>query len=291
MKIKDFIKKIFLPDALASKSTDLWVRSKFGQKDPSKLQEELMKAQAENESVRASTKQELYKATTDLDTHRLPDVISKAQSDSLVKSNLHVNKITEDVKSLSNKLEDSSLSEIDRMNYQAHYNCKVVELTKALKKYTAELREFTAKAKGDLVDNLAASSSSNNVGDVSSTKNLESSNVLDNTEVQQSCTQGYFIELKDLVSKELENLSPEEFYCFIILMVFILIFVGLLIVTTILFGPSLIDYFNLEQRLPKLAKFLKLRQIIDKYNLYLIIFIIIYLIVIYFIFLNLYIFI
>ena len=39
MKIKDFIKKIFLPDALASKSTDLWVRSKFGQKDPSKLQE------------------------------------------------------------------------------------------------------------------------------------------------------------------------------------------------------------------------------------------------------------
>ena len=74
-------------------------------------------------------------------------------------------------------------------------------------------------------------------------------------------------------------------------MVFILIFVGLLIITTILLGPSLIDYFNLEQRLPKLAKFLKLRQTIDKYNLYLIIFIIIYLIVIYYILLNLYMFI
>ena len=288
MKIKDFVKKNLSPEAIASKSTDLWVKAKFGHKNPSDLQQELMKAQAENESVRASTQQELSEATTESNADRIPDVIS--QSESIIKNKLRVNKLTEDVDSLSKKLEDSSLSEIDRMDCQAHYNCKVVELTKAFKKYTAELREFTAKTKGDLVDNLAASSSSNNVGEVSSTKNLKSYNVLDNTEVKKSCTNEFLIELKDLVSKELEKLSPEEFYCFIFLMVFILIFVGLLIITTILLGPSLIDYFNLEQRLPKLAKFLKLRQTIDKYNLYLIIFIIIYLIVIYYILLHLYMF-
>nr|YP_009690317.1 hypothetical protein Fomme_000087 [Fomitiporia mediterranea]QEG57097.1 hypothetical protein Fomme_000087 [Fomitiporia mediterranea] len=269
MNIKDFLRKYLLPDALACKSTDLWVRARFGQKDPSALQQDLVKVQAENESVRASTLQELSEATTDLDTTHIPEIIFNARTISLDKSNQRVKFLKEAVESLSNKLEDSSLSEVERLKFQSYYNCKVSELISAFNKNTAEIREFTAKVKGDVVDHLAASSSSNNVGDVSSTKNLESSSVLDNKDVKNSSFSDYLIELKDLVSKELDKLSPEQLYCFTIFMGFILIFVGLLFITTIFLGQSLIDYFNLEHRSPKLAKFLKLRQTIDKYYLYL----------------------
>lgn len=115
-------------------------------------------------------------------------------------------------------------------------------------------------------------------------KEIES---LDSTNVKENNNLESFSELKEIVNNELANLSSEQLCCFANLMGFIMIFGGMLSVTSILFGQYLIEYFNLEKRYPKLAKYLKLRQTVEKYYLIINI-VIIYFIIIYYIVLNFY---
>ena len=112
-----------------------------------------------------------------------------------------------------------------------------------------------------------------------------SSSPFNPTEADQSSVLGAFFEFKDFFSNELASLSSEQLCCLCNTMGFIMVFGGMVTVTSILFGQYLIDYFNLEKRYPKLARYLKLKQTLNKY--YLIFNIIyIYLILILFIVLN-----
>lgn len=115
------------------------------------------------------------------------------------------------------------------------------------------------------------------------------SNVVNLPEMKKSNLFGYLSEMKESIESFLATLSTEQLGCISNLMGLVKIFGGMLSITTILFSQYFIDSFKLEERFPKLAKFLKLRQTIDKY--YLIFnFVLIYLILILYVALNVFMF-
>lgn len=115
------------------------------------------------------------------------------------------------------------------------------------------------------------------------------SNVVNLPEMKKSNLFGYLSEMKESIESFLATLSTEQLGCISNLMGLVKIFGGMLSITTILFSQYFIDSFKLEERFPKQAKFLKLRQTIDKY--YLIFnFVLIYLILILYVALNVFMF-
>lgn len=289
MKIREILRKYLVPGALVGIGTGQWVIFRFGPDNPSVLQQELQRVRADSAAARVSKANELAETVKELEGHQSPDTILKARSCSLVESNQRVTDLTDKVDEISTKLQDRGLSDFVRKDPHRVSEYKVRELTRATKEDTKEVNEFAAKVQGGAIESPPATSSSNVGGSVSetTTNTVESSTVLESTNVKESSLFSYLIDMKELVSKELANLSSEQLCCFTNLMGFIMIFGGLFSITTILLGQYLIDYFNLEDRYPKLVKFLKLRQTIDKYYLIINI-ILIYLIIIYYIVLNFY---
>lgn len=115
------------------------------------------------------------------------------------------------------------------------------------------------------------------------------SNVVNLPEMKKSNLFGYLSEMKESIESFLATLSTEQLGCISNLMGLVKIFGGMLSITTILFSQYFIDSFKLEERFPKLAKYLKFRQTIDKY--YLIFnFVLIYLILILYVALNVFMF-
>lgn len=105
----------------------------------------------------------------------------------------------------------------------------------------------------------------------------------------ESSVLGAFSEFKEFLSKELSQLTGEELGLLSNALGFILVFSFFTTVVFIIIGESIIKYFKLELKFPKLAKIIKIRS---TFNVYYLIFniIIIYSILIFFICINLYMF-
>lgn len=103
---------------------------------------------------------------------------------------------------------------------------------------------------------------------------------------------GLFGPFSDFIVKYrefLSHLSSEELACITNLLGFLMIFGGMTSITSILFGEYILNYFKLESKWPKLAKYIKLKQKVNKY--YLIFnFFMVYLIIFAFVIINLFMF-
>ena len=97
-------------------------------------------------------------------------------------------------------------------------------------------------------------------------------------------------DMRSAYKEFLGSLSTEELCCLSNLIGFLMVLGGLVSITFILFGDYLINYFKLEERFPKLAKYIQLRQKIQRYTLIFHMFMV-YLILIVFIIINAYMFI
>ena len=109
-------------------------------------------------------------------------------------------------------------------------------------------------------------------------------------EINQSNILGTLSDMRSGYKEFLGSLSTEELCCLSNLIGFLMVLGGLVSITFILFGDYLINYFKLEERFPKLAKYIQLRQKIQRYTLIFHMFMV-YLILIVFIIINAYMFI
>lgn len=114
-------------------------------------------------------------------------------------------------------------------------------------------------------------------GHVDSTENM--------SDINESNVLGSFTELMDAIKNELSNLSSEQLACLFNSIGFFMIFTAFSSIIIILFGEYLINKLKLETRFPRLAKYIKIRQTLNKYYLFFNI-LLIYLIIIIFIFIN-----
>lgn len=292
--MRTFLKKYLFPGSLAAMSTVpsvQWIRSRFGTDNPSVAQQHIAEAylktkEIENQAI--SLLDELIE-NQNFKTSVTAQALSVKDTNQLVE-----NKLSE-LKKISDQLMESGLTPNEQANLMNSLKDSARELIILSKNNVNLVQELVSKAtEASKAKNSDATSSSNIVSDgfnVTTSKVEENINqVLDSTNVKESGFLDYFLEFKEIVSNELASLSAEQLGCFTNIMGFIMIFGGMVTITSILFGQYLIDYFNLEKRYPKLAKFLKLKAIADKYYLISNI-IIIYLIIIFFIVLNLYMFI
>lgn len=110
------------------------------------------------------------------------------------------------------------------------------------------------------------------------------------SDVQESNIFESLFELKYAFQEELASLSGEQLACLSNLFALILIFGCMTSITSVLYGEYLIKYFKIEDRFPKIAKFINFRR---KMNNYYLIgnFIFIYLIIFIYVTINLFMFI
>ena len=108
-------------------------------------------------------------------------------------------------------------------------------------------------------------------------------------DVNQSSVLGSFFELRESAREELSQFSSEQLCCLTNAIGFLFLLVIIFSISTIIFGEYLIKYFKLEERFPKLAKYLKIRQSFSKF--YVISYVVLlYIITIFFVCVNLFMF-
>lgn len=308
MKTRNFIVKYLLPVSLTARNTDQRTLSSFSKENPTLLEQRSLREVELNKKIRAKN-EELNQM---LETLREPQVIVAPRLQAVADSHYKAEaKRTEFVVG-QQELAQPILSETEQAKLKRFVDLSLEEAIRAVRKNNQEITSFkhttlfkgqakkslsnASSNKGNIIIITSASESTGEV--VETTSNLKdtmlntvetTSNTVNLPETSESNLFGYLSELKEGIESLLAALSTEQLGCISNLMGFVMIFGGMLSITTILFSQYFIDGFKLEERFPKLAKYLKLRQTIDKY--YLIFnFVLIYLILIFYIALNLFMF-
>lgn len=186
---------------------------------------------------------------------------------------------------LSNTAEDAKSSILSEINH-------LTDLTNSeLKKCIDASRELNNKIRQLSSNNTTSSHQAvegvSNQSNVTSSQNIDTN--LDLSNIQESNVLGPLYDFIDAYQKGLSTLSAEQLGCLSNTIGFILVLSAFTSIVTILFGEYLVQKLQLETRLPKLARYLKMRQKINKYFiLYNVIFI--YFILIAYICLNVFMF-
>lgn len=113
----------------------------------------------------------------------------------------------------------------------------------------------------------------------------QSITIIYDSNVSNSSILGGFTGLTEEFKKFLSTLSSEELACLFNSFGFLMIFFSFTNIVTVLFGDFIINKLQLENIFPRLAKYLKLRQTINKYFLTFNI-LLVYLIILIFIYVN-----
>ena len=296
--IRDIFKKYLLPGVLAGMTADSWHQSRFGSQSPT-----VVKAERDAFIAKFNVAQdELSKTVKTLQDYQNHDVILRAKAHSITEANNIVKSKVMEIGDIKSKLMEAGLADSQRFDLLRQLDQKNIEFLNLIKEHTNSMIEFTNEVKkgsnlnlisnqSDIVSN-SVNTSQNKVLDstnklVDSTDNVVSSTELSSTDVKQSSVLGSLSEMKVVINEELATLSSEQLGCLTNLLGFIMILGGMVTITLVLFGEYLINYFKLDQRYPKLVKYIKLRQTFNKYYLIINI-IIIYLILILYIVLNFY---
>nr|YP_010130255.1 hypothetical protein KQ422_mgp043 [Clavaria fumosa]QPZ51157.1 hypothetical protein [Clavaria fumosa] len=294
--IRDIFKKYLLPGVLVGMSADSWHQSRFGSQSPT-----VVKAERDEFIAKFNAAQDdLSKTVKTLQDYQNHDVILRAKAHSITEANNIVKSKVMEIGEIKSKLMEAGLWDSQRFDLLRQLDQKNSEFLNLIKEHTNSMIEFTNEVKkesnlisnqSDIVSN-SVNTYQNKVLDftnkvVDSTDNVVSSTELSSTDIKQSSVLGSLSEMKVVINEELATLSSEQLGCLTNLLGFIMILGGMVTITLILFGEYLINYFKLDQRYPKLVKYIKLRQTFNKYYLIINI-IIIYLILILYIVLNFY---
>lgn len=108
-------------------------------------------------------------------------------------------------------------------------------------------------------------------------------------DILESNILGPYFEMMEAYKEFLSTLSSEQLCCLSNTVGFFIILVVIHSITTTLLGNKIISYFNLENKYPKISKYLKYREKMGNYYIIFSMFMI-YLVSIYYICLNLYMF-
>nr|YP_009652982.1 hypothetical protein [Taiwanofungus camphoratus]QCG70020.1 hypothetical protein [Taiwanofungus camphoratus]UKQ56110.1 hypothetical protein [Taiwanofungus camphoratus]WRO45221.1 hypothetical protein [Taiwanofungus sp. YW-2023a] len=290
--IRDILKKYIIPGGIATMTADSWYQSRFGPNSPTVVQAEREKALANYNSAQ----EELLNTTKTLQDYQDRDVLLQAKANIISEGNNAINSKVLEIEDIKKNLMEPGLSESKKIDFQRQLDYKNSELIRSVKEHTNSMSDFTNDIKkgenlvgnqSDIVSNSVNTSQDKVLDSISK---VTDSTELDSIDVKQNNVLGSLSEIRQAINDELASLTPEELACLTNLLGFIMVLGGMITITLILFGEYLINYFKLDQRYPKLAKYIKLRQKVNKY--YLIVnFIIIYLIIIIYIVLNFYMFI
>lgn len=269
MRVKDILKKYIIPGALAGMSADSWYNSRFGSKSETVLSVERDEARTKFNKAQ----EEISNALNKLQDYRNHDLILRSKAYSISEGNHSIKTKLNEVNELKSKLMESGLSDTPKSELQLQLISKYNECFRMVKEHTDSMIDFTNEVKKETTPN--------------NLNNTLDSSELVSTDIKESNILGYLSEIKDNINSELANLSSEQLGCLTNLLGFIMILGGIYTITLILFGEYIINYFKLDERYPKLSKYILYRQTFNKY--YLIFnFIIIYLILILYIMLNFY---
>ena len=86
-------------------------------------------------------------------------------------------------------------------------------------------------------------------------------------DILESNILGPYFEMMETYKEFLSTLSSEQLCCLFNIIGFGMLLGILSSINFILFGEYLIKYFNIEERFPKIAKYIRLRQTANKYYL------------------------
>lgn len=129
----------------------------------------------------------------------------------------------------------------------------------------------------------------NEANQTKSISDMELKNAIDSVPIIRSDLSDVFYQLIDNYKEFLTTINSEQKIIIINIIGFLMLFITLINIISVLFGDYLIDKFKLESKYPKLAKFIQLRKKINesylKFNIILLFIFIIFAIII-----NLYMF-
>lgn len=297
--IKDILVKV-LPTVGLVMTIDRWINYKFT--EPKHIVE---KAELENKfNVLEKANSKLnYQVTLNQDTQNL--IRAKAISvNETTESYRTANQHVEDLLKLYKQSQENNA--LNQSEILRELNYKKAELAQIQTNFLSEHQDLTsmilrncvkANSDGSLTSQSVQASSSEasssqtteSVSNLIAKSNKGSDTSFNPTDADESSVLGPFYEFKDFFSKELSQLTAEELGLLSNALGFILLFSFFTTVVFIIIGESLIKYFKLDLRFPKLARIIKIRS---TFNAYYLIFniIIIYSIIIFFICINLYMF-
>ena len=294
MSLLEILKKYVIPTGVTAMAIDSWVHTRFGPNNPSVLKSNLLKSVSEYKANQAK----LQAAMEKVNEYQNQNVVLKGQALSISENINELQEKLDEVKKVKQELLNRGLNDIEQKDLTNKYNFLCDEFHRLTEKNTNLTNNLVDKIVK--TDSSSQSDSSSNIvpggSDITpsivtdSTVVESSSSILDSTNVKESSILEYFSEMRGVINEELASLSSEQLCCLSNALGFIMVLGGLVTITTILIGQYFIDYFKLEQRFPKLAKYIKLRQTFKKY--YLIVnLIIMFLISIFFVALNIFMFI
>lgn len=294
--IKDILKKYIIPGALAGMTADSWYQSRFGSQSAT-----VVKAERDNAITKFNaTQEELSNTLKTLTDYKNHDNILRSKAHSISDGNNLIESKLLEISNIKSKLMEVGLDDSHKSELLHQFNYKNNEFFRLVKEHTNLMNEFTNEVKkgsnlisnqNDIVNNSVITSQIkvlDSINKVTESKdNVISSTKVDFTDIKESNVLGSLSEMKEVINEELTNLSSEQLGSLTNLLGFIMILGGMITISLILFGKYIINYFKLEEKYPKLAKYIRLRQTFNKYYLIINI-IIIYLILILYIVLNFY---
>ena len=289
MRLKDFLFKYVIPSGVGLATLDSWRLA--NQSNPTVIQAQL------NQAIENYNKSQdaLKKVVVELSEHQNHNTILKAKAQSILEYNEHLMAKSAEVEGIRSKMMESGLSGSDKARLWQEFQYKQAELTRVINVNTQETNNLANSINNSVNTNSNANSNTSQTIVTDSTNNVSNSmnntgpNDLPPTEVSESSILGSYSEMKEILNNELANLSSEQLGCLTNMIGFIMILGGMTTITLILFGEYIINLFKLEEKYPKLAKYINLRKTFNRY--YLIVNIImIYLITTVFIGINLYMF-
>ena len=125
---------------------------------------------------------------------------------------------------------------------------------------------------GVLIDNVLESAGQpKNMDTVVQNPNENTTNISSNIESNNTSESSIFGTIQDLIEQLNQNLSGltlEQHACFVNTIALLIIFFSLNAITAVFYGDKLIKYFQLEEKYPKLAKIIKVKNTLSLYYKY-----------------------
>lgn len=295
--IRDNLKKYLLPGALAAMTYDSWYQSSIGPQSTSVLKIERDSLLAQNKKANS----ELADITARMEECQDRNLILKAKAQALLEEKEAIISKSEEIESIKSKLMVSGLTESQKSEIHHHLEYKKTELFRLIKQNTNSARDLhsTEYNGGSNVFNNN-NVTQQNLSSLQKT-NLDSTNQIiesnnskphapsDSTssEIKEQSFLGNISEMKESYNEFISELSSEQLGCLTNTFGFLMILGGMVTITLILFGETIIKHLKIEAKYPKIARYIKLRQTVNNYYLIFNI-IMIYFIIIIYIIINIY---
>lgn len=245
MKLWENLKKFGVPVLLGSLTVDGWFTSRKASFKDKYLEEALKKGMIKEKALEEANK----KAE---DTIQMLKIKLTATSDRLDTSIKNVNDYSEKMGNISKELINNTADP------------KELEPLKSKLKFYKEMYDQEIKKQDICIKEMKSLSNTNDPDIVKSDLSEVFNNIIDN------------------YREFLSTLTSEQMVIVFNILGYIILLITLTNITTLLIGDQLINFLKLESKYPKLAKYIKLKQILNKHYLrfYIVIFYILLLLLI-----------